>query len=128
MDLPEVPVFTNVGTAATALPIMTMDSQEESDATLESSHWSDVPSHCPADTKKRKKGASKDYAHEVLELQLEVLAEEREVLKKRDIREEKLNAKRKAVIDTKEARNAELRNAKMAFYEAKTRNIRDFPH
>ena len=95
MDLPEVPVFANVGTAATALPIVTMDSQEESDATLESSHWSDVLSHRPADTKKRKRGASEDYAHEVLKLQLEVLAEEREVLKKRDSGEEKLHAKKK---------------------------------
>ena len=105
-----------------------MDSQEESDATLESSRWSDVLSHRPAGTKKRKRDASGDYAHKVLELQLEVLAEEREVLRKRNSREEELHAKTKAVIDTKEARNAELHTAKMAFYEAKTRNMRTSPY
>ena len=43
----------------------------------------------------RKGGASEDYAHEVLELQLEALAEAREVLKKTNSREEKLHAKKR---------------------------------
>ena len=149
----EAHCFDSGSVPITVPPPSTQDSQEQSNTILESSRRSDTLSDRPAGSKKRKRGTSGDYEKKVLDSQLNVLAEEREMLEKRDRRDDELHSKKIAVIDCREARekaviereevrkdrllakkiaviereearNKELHKIKMALHEAQARNMR----